>query len=348
MLGAAKAEGETWYAAVCLAGESGLRVGEVKALRWREDVDMVARSITVNQQTCEGETTTPKGHTRRKIPMTSTVYEALKGLSAVPEGLVVRGLDGKAKPDGETDHIIARICRRAGLPVHYWHTLRHSFATHAALAGVNPWHLMKWLGHKRIDETMLHVNIAEHHGRELPEALREAAKGDHDPEARIIRLLGAGARPQQPSRDPRARSDGQPSLAGLTQGSRRREANRVDRASLAACWRFSRPTWLRRRASNCPKSSILTSTCPVLQDLCTGWFRPIPLSERSVAASWQRHRHCPNHQLAEPHVATALEREVEHRRRQGHRGRKRCVSTSLRQRRLEFSEQSPRMPSQAG
>ena len=105
MLGAAKAEGETWYAAVCLAGESGLRVGEVKALRWREDVDMVARSITVNQQTCEGETTTPKGHTRRKIPMTSTVYEALKGLSAVPEGLVVRGLDGKAKPDGETDHI---------------------------------------------------------------------------------------------------------------------------------------------------------------------------------------------------------------------------------------------------
>src|SRR5206468_1957851 len=29
-------EGDEWYAAACLAGEAGLRVGEVKALRWRE------------------------------------------------------------------------------------------------------------------------------------------------------------------------------------------------------------------------------------------------------------------------------------------------------------------------
>ena len=49
ILAAAKAEGEDWYAAVCLAGEAGLRVGEVKALRWREDVDMIAKTITVNQ-----------------------------------------------------------------------------------------------------------------------------------------------------------------------------------------------------------------------------------------------------------------------------------------------------------
>src|SRR5262249_11722754 len=34
LLSAAKAEGDEWYAAVCLAGEAGLRVGEVKALRW--------------------------------------------------------------------------------------------------------------------------------------------------------------------------------------------------------------------------------------------------------------------------------------------------------------------------
>lgn len=48
-------------AAVALAGEAGLRVGEVKALRWREDVDLIARTITVNQQTRNAETTTPKG-----------------------------------------------------------------------------------------------------------------------------------------------------------------------------------------------------------------------------------------------------------------------------------------------
>ena len=79
LLDAAKAEGEEWYAAVCLAGEAGLRVGEVKALRWREDVDLIARTITVNQQTSRGETGTPKGRTRRTVPMTATV---LRGAEA--------------------------------------------------------------------------------------------------------------------------------------------------------------------------------------------------------------------------------------------------------------------------
>jgi len=65
LLASAKVEGEEWYAAICLAGEAGLRVGEVKALRWREDVDMIARTITVNFQTRNKQTTTPKGRTRR-------------------------------------------------------------------------------------------------------------------------------------------------------------------------------------------------------------------------------------------------------------------------------------------
>jgi hypothetical protein len=37
---------------------------------------------------------------------------------------------------------------------------RHSFGTHAAAFGVNPWRLMTWMGHKRIDETMLYVHLA--------------------------------------------------------------------------------------------------------------------------------------------------------------------------------------------
>ena len=190
LLAAAKAEGEDWYAAVCLAGEAGVRVGEVKALRWREDVDMIAKTITVNQQTCNGETTTPKGRTRRTVPMTSTLHDALKRMSTIREGFVVRNLDGSAKRDGDTDHAIARICRRAGLPVRYWHTLRHAFGTHAALFGVNPWRLQAWLGHKRIDETMLYVHVAEAHVRELPENIR-AHVSETDPDTRILKMLGA-------------------------------------------------------------------------------------------------------------------------------------------------------------
>jgi hypothetical protein len=45
---------------------------------------------------------------------------------------------------------------------------RHTFGTHAALFGVNPWRLQSWMGHKRIDETMLYVHVAENHRRDLP------------------------------------------------------------------------------------------------------------------------------------------------------------------------------------
>ena len=191
MLAAAKLEGDDWYAAACLAGEAGLRSGEVKALRWREDVDMIARTITVNQQTCYGETTTPKGRTRRTIPMTVTLEKALRRLAVVREGFVVRNFDGSAKSDGQANAVILRICRRAGLPEKRWHTLRHTFGTHAALLGVNPWRLQSWMGHKRIDETMIYVHVAEHHRREIPEGLIAAAQEERDPDRRVLAMLGA-------------------------------------------------------------------------------------------------------------------------------------------------------------
>ncbi len=191
ILAAAKAEGPEWYTAVCLAGEAGLRVGEIKALRWREDVDLIAKTITVNQQTRNEQTTTPKGRTRRTIPMTATVFAALKRMETLREGVVVRNLDGTPKTDHQADAAIRRICRRAGLPQRFFHTLRHTFGTHAALFGVNPWRLQAWMGHKRIDETMLYVHVSEAHHRALPEHVAEAAKGEPDPDRRVLKMLAA-------------------------------------------------------------------------------------------------------------------------------------------------------------
>ena len=47
------------------------------------------------------------------------------------------------------------------------------------------------MGHKRIDETMLYVHVAEAHARELPKEIRAAAIAAADPDARILRMLGA-------------------------------------------------------------------------------------------------------------------------------------------------------------
>ncbi len=83
------------------------------------------------------------------------------------------------------------LCREAGLPERGWHALRHSFGTHAAMFGANPWKLMQWMGHKRVDETMRYVHFAEVHLRPLPDHIIEVRKSHEDPDAKIIAMLGS-------------------------------------------------------------------------------------------------------------------------------------------------------------
>jgi integrase len=122
--------------------------------------------------------------------MTAALEKALRALETIREGFVVRNFDGSAKTDGQANAIL-RICRRAGLPAKRWHTLRHTFGTHAALFGVNPWRLQSWMGHKRINETMIYVHVAESHRREIPEPVLEAGSAEHDPDRRILAMLSA-------------------------------------------------------------------------------------------------------------------------------------------------------------
>src|SRR4029077_1013415 len=124
-------------------------------------------------------------------PMTDALHKALRALETIREGFVVRNLDGSQKTDGQANAVILRICRRAGLPEKRWHTLRHTFGTHAALFGVNPWRLQSWMGHKRIDETMIYVHVAENHRREIPESVVPAGELENDPDRRVLKMLAA-------------------------------------------------------------------------------------------------------------------------------------------------------------
>ena len=191
LFAAAKVFDPMWYAACCLAGEAGLRVGEIRALDWKRDVDLVGRTITVNKQIGLGQLTTPKGRTRRTVPMTDTLLAALKALDTIRTGFVIRNLDGSGMTDNATKYHCYRLCRAAGLPERGWHIMRHGFGTHAAMFGVNPWKLMLWMGHKRIDETMLYVQFAEVHMRPVPETILAAGRGSDDPDRRVIAMLSA-------------------------------------------------------------------------------------------------------------------------------------------------------------
>jgi integrase len=191
IMGAALEEGIGWYVAVALCGEAGLRIGEVRELQW-SDVDMKAKTITVARQRRHSVAGTPKGRTRRTIPMTTALYSVLRQLSTIRVGYVVRNDDGTPKTDGQDAKAIQRIYKRAGVPERFgaWHLLRHSFGAHAAMFGVNPWTLMKWMGHKRIEETMLYVEFAREHAREIPIEILALGARESDPDRRIIAMLG--------------------------------------------------------------------------------------------------------------------------------------------------------------
>jgi len=57
---------------------------------------------------------------------------------------------------------------------------------------------MTWLGHKRIDETMRYVHVADSHRRDLPPEVLAAAEGEFDPDRRILKLLAGRANLRQP------------------------------------------------------------------------------------------------------------------------------------------------------
>ena len=125
------------------------------------------------------------------MPMTTTLLAALKGMSVVRRGYVVRNPDGSSLRDGQTTHTILRVCRTAGLPERAWHCLRHTYGTHAAMFGVNPWKLMAWMGHRSISTTLKYVHLAGDHMRPLPRTVLEAGRGEPDPDRRVVRMLGA-------------------------------------------------------------------------------------------------------------------------------------------------------------
>ncbi len=47
------------------------------------------------------------------------------------------------------------------------------------------------MSHKRIDETMMDVHVAENHRREIPEPCSAAAVSEVDPDRRVLAMLSA-------------------------------------------------------------------------------------------------------------------------------------------------------------
>ena len=139
-----------------VAGFSGLRQGELRALRWRH-VRYEDRTIAVVAGMSAGVESSTKSGKWRAVPLTRDAFVALDGLSkrewfTGPDDYVFCGPAGDPVEESALRRRYKLARDAAGLPPLRFHHLRHTFAT-LAIRGLDPATVQTLLGHAKITTT---------------------------------------------------------------------------------------------------------------------------------------------------------------------------------------------------
>jgi integrase len=132
--------------------ETGLRVGEVVALRWQE-VDLDAGRMRVVRRYYQGTIDTPKSRFgTRTIPLTTPMVAELRDkfeiIEPEPEDLVfTTGAGTLLDPTNVLHRFMKPAAVAAGIPWAHLHTLRHTCASRLFRAGWNAKQVQMVLGH---------------------------------------------------------------------------------------------------------------------------------------------------------------------------------------------------------
>jgi integrase len=148
------------------AAMTGLRRGELVALRWR-DVDWASGVIRVRRSYGDGEFGPPKSRrSSRAVPMCDRVGRELERLY---EESLFRGEEDLVfcHPDLGTVYDPSKVrkrfvdaCVRAGVRPARFHDLRHTFGTHMAGAGAPLRAVQEWMGHSDYRTTSIYADYA--------------------------------------------------------------------------------------------------------------------------------------------------------------------------------------------
>lgn len=179
LVAAARAAGSNHLLVVLLAGDAGLRRGEIIALEW-DHVDLRRGLITICQSDWEGQVGDTKGGRSRTVPMTSRLREALASARhLIGPRVLYRVSAGQHSPVKAVTirTWLGTAQRKAGLPKKGPHTLRHTFCSHLAMRGVPARTIQELAGHKDLSTTQRYMHLAP---GALTDAIAtlEAGRGD--------------------------------------------------------------------------------------------------------------------------------------------------------------------------
>ncbi len=145
------------------AAFTGLRRGELLALRWR-DVDFAAALIRVRASWAVGSLTAPKSGKVRSVPLAPDVADALKQLRKREhfkgeDDLVFAGPAGSHLDGAELRRRYKAALEDAGLRSLRFHDLRHTFGTRM-IAKADIRRVQEWMGHADVQTTMRYLHYA--------------------------------------------------------------------------------------------------------------------------------------------------------------------------------------------
>ena len=167
----AKAQNHDWYYIWAMALLTGMRNGELYALRW-EDVDFDASIIKVERSYNfkVGEFKDTKAGYWRSVPISSELRSLLLELKnqSTSEFILPRMIHWTG---GKQAKILKLFCRSIGLPEIRFHTLRACFATQLIGSGVEPVKVMKICGWKDLKTLGVYLRLAGIDERGVTEGL---------------------------------------------------------------------------------------------------------------------------------------------------------------------------------
>jgi len=147
------------YDMMLLAVRTGLRFGELIALKW-EDIDLEKAILTVNRNISIDIEGSPKNNKSRTVPLASSVVKMLEDRKRDVEYIFH---DNKGHPltYNKCRYRLGKLCKKAAMRRIGWHTLRHSFASHLAARRNSVIAIKELLGHSDVKTTMryAHVNL---------------------------------------------------------------------------------------------------------------------------------------------------------------------------------------------
>jgi len=187
LLSAARADVARWLEpAIIFAIHTGLRQGELLNLRWR-DLDFTVGLLTVQLA---------KNNEKRHIPLNRDVRAVVDALPRYGEWVLAWPW-GDRVSDTTLYAAFGRTCHAAGITDFRWHDLRHTFASHLVMAGVDLRTVQELLGHKSLEMTMRYSHLAPAHKAAAVRSSRRRSTSHRRPLDALYARLGAVPRSRE-------------------------------------------------------------------------------------------------------------------------------------------------------